>query len=428
MPARGRTWRAGLIGASAAVVLLAAFAGPGTMRGGGASPSAGEPAAAAAERQAFRSLAFAPLAASKAIPDEPPKSRLAQCPTTPAAPLSRLSPAGCQSLVSAAIQKYRHDGVSYKHQIQDYSATGDYLNYGAYLDYTGDPNVTFDRGGIPRVKYGSSFEYNPVTIAQYGLAMYGRMLAGKATRADFLNVSNFLLRWQEESGALPYRFDFPYYLEPEPLRAPWVSAMSQGQALSVFARAYRLTRDPAYRDAGQRALEFLVRPLSEGGTMVTLASLSPGLSNFIFFSEYPSAKEAYTLNGFMYTILGLYDWWQVDPGDTSETFALAHEYYSCALATLLVILPRYDIGGFSAYDLGHITHGAPKPHLSPWHHAFHIALLHALESVSLADSLKAYEERWAATVDAPGASAAESGGQAALPPIETLREALAGAP
>ena len=111
------------------------------------------------------------------------------------------------------------------------------------------------------------------------------------------------------------------------------------------------------------------------------------------FAEYVAHPSSYTLNGYMFTLIGVYDWSTV-PG---EMKVVAADNFAVGIDTLNHILPYYDAGGFSAYDMSHITYRQP-PHLVPGYHAIHVYLLHALASITEDAELTAYEKRWASYV------------------------------
>jgi heparosan-N-sulfate-glucuronate 5-epimerase len=61
--------------------------------------------------------------------------------------------------------------------------------------------------------------------------------------------------------------------------------------------------------------------------------------------------------------------------------------------TLTNILPYYDVGGFSTYDLSHITYKI-SPTINPGYHSIHIYELHALNSIYENKWLKHFENTW----------------------------------
>ena len=60
---------------------------------------------------------------------------------------------------------------------------------------------------------------------------------------------------------------------------------------------------------------------------------------------------------------------------------LASRYFGLTMNTLHRILPYYDLGGFTAYDLSHLMYHR-SPHIGANYHAVYIFLLHALVSIT----------------------------------------------
>ena len=300
-------------------------------------------------------------------------------------------------LIAERVQRYHDQNRSFHEQLQHYDPTGDYLHYGRVLTYEENDRIRFDPDGIPTVNYNGVFHYNPVTIAQYALTLHGRVLTGDATSGEFLAVADFLVDMQETDGSFRYPFTYEYYLTGEDLRPGWVSGMAQGQAISAFARAYALTGEERYVDAAHAALAFMLAPVEDGGTLTTLADLHPSLDHYAFISEYPTNPEFYTLNGFIFSILGLYDWTQVAPADDPVRH-VAEDFLACSLASLELMLPLFDAGGFSAYDLGFLMLDSTTPNLHINYHAIHIHQLYALHSITGIEKFLEYAELWASYV------------------------------
>ena len=189
-----------------------------------------------------------------------------------------------------------------------YTATGDYLGYADTQQYERDPSLQLDADGEPLVSYDGVFYYNPVTTAEFALTQHGRYLQGDNTTTPSSGPPTFLITLQDSRGALTFPFPYTYYLTGEVLQPGWTSGMAQGEALSVFSRAYALSQDERYLAAGRAALEFLLTPHASGGPLDDMGSVDPGLAGYATFDEYPSKVQYFTLNGFMITVLGLYDW------------------------------------------------------------------------------------------------------------------------
>lgn len=292
------------------------------------------------------------------------------------------------------VSDYKKAGLDASARIStDYKSDGDYLNYGKTKHYREASRQTFDARGVPMIKYGKEFQYNPVTISQFILAEYGRSLQGGEEKKMMAAV-NQLLKLQDAEGAFRYYFPYRHYTAVGLYKPGWVSGMAQGVALSALARVYKKTKDPKYLDYGNRAVSFLTVPKDQGGPFVSMADLDKSLKDYVFFEEYLTTPNVYTLNGYMFTLLGLYDWADITGSEQAK------KLFNDGMKTLEKILPYYDIGSFSAYDLSYITHKRPsylqelKPHGVVRYHAVHITQLAALTSITNNETIKKFLEKW----------------------------------
>lgn len=288
--------------------------------------------------------------------------------------------------------QYRKEGINANHRSQEYSSTGDYLNYGKTVFHRPSKSLQLDESGVPMVFQGGKFNYSAGTVAIAALAEHGRSLDSH-DNTKFLILANKLLSLMSPDGALRYAYPYRHYTSTQAMAPGWTSGMDQGMAMSVFARAYSVDRDKKWLNAGNKALKFLQTPYPYG-PQSTLEELDPSLSRRVFFLEYPAEPNVFTLNGYMFTLLGLYDW--STEADSSE----ARKIFKDGIDTLVKILPYYDLGTFSAYDLSYITHSRlpylqPRaPHIAPRYHAIHIAQLRALSSVTGDKFLSERAEKW----------------------------------
>lgn len=297
-----------------------------------------------------------------------------------------------KAVAKTLISEYQAAGLDASRRSQEYSAIGDYMNYSKTVSYKSAGRVKLDSNGIPMIKYGDTFQYNPVTLSHYALSVYGSTLPGKPNKNFWIAV-NKLVSIQSLEGAFRYNFSYRHYLLKKAYPPGWISGMAQGNALSVLARAYSASKRPDIFDAGNKALRFLTVPIEHGGPLTSMKDLDESLDGYLFFEEYVGdGKAIYTLNGYMFTLLGIYDWWQVT--DSKEAKYLFNE----GIRTLEKILPYYDFGGFSAYDLGHITYEKEIPHAPLRYHATHLSLLNCLYSITYSPTLKKYAEHWQESV------------------------------
>lgn len=256
--------------------------------------------------------------------------------------------------------------------------------------------TSVDALGLPMRAHLKGAYDHPIMTAR--VALYSATAYSATANPVYLvwmkSGADKLLASMSSSGALRYPVAFPLYYGPQ-LQPGWTSGMAQGVALSALARAYQLTCDERYREGGRSALRHLLTPIEQGGTATNLRHLHPSLERYVWFEEYPNPqKPAYTLNGFMYTLLGLYDWSLVDPASD------AGRQLAAGVQTLTKVLPYYEYDGFTAYDLAPLVYGW-KANFNPHYHAVHITLLSALYAATGEKVLRDYETRWYAAVGGP---------------------------
>lgn len=255
---------------------------------------------------------------------------------------------------------------------------GPYSPAGAYvgpLATNVDPPGVILREGVPVDYYpGRGYQRNAVTIEQYGLAAFGRFVAfhRPADRVAAVRAADWLLGAQQRDGTWLYHFRFT--LEGHLLRPPWISALAQGQALSLLERVYRATGRRRYLLGALRAL----RPLERA----PLRRCYHGDCRHPIYEEYPTHPPANVLNGFMFTLLGLYDLSSVAPRSPAGAM------YRAGRRTLLAALPSYDAGGLPRYD--QLAPGIADQS----YQAVHIYLLRALNSIAPSPELRFYAARW----------------------------------
>ena len=97
----------------------------------------------------------------------------------------------------------------------------------------------------------------------------------------------------------------------------------------------------------------------------------------VWYEEYPTVPASMVLNGFIYSLMGLYDLWRTDPGSSE-----AGRLYSAGVRSLRALLPLYDTGSGSLYDLRHVTTGQGPPNLARWdYHVTHVNQLLVLATM-----------------------------------------------
>lgn len=194
----------------------------------------------------------------------------------------------------------------------------------------------------------------PVTIAQLALGWWERYLSHDLSARSRFERMCCLLRksaFRESDSALWLHSvsDAKYGIRP-----PWISALVQAQAASVFVRAYQLAGSSKDAELAIAAIQPLLR--RDGWSVVADTQYGPALE------EAPSTPPSLILNGWIYALWGLRD---VAIG---LEYRDAEEMMGLSIECLARTLPRYDVGWWTRYSL--------YPHMlpdlaKPFYHRLH---------------------------------------------------------
>ncbi|XP_012552772.1 D-glucuronyl C5-epimerase [Bombyx mandarina] len=203
--------------------------------------------------------------------------------------------------------------------------------------------------------------------------------------AQFYAAASWLVRAQRGRGGWPVPARRRVAAGVADLAPGWYSAMSQGHAISVLARAYSRSGDVTYLQAARRALYVLDVPSHAGGVKALW------MDKFVWYEEYPTKPPLFVLNGFIYTLLGLYDLHVIE-GENS--MSLAKKMFDDGMTSLKTLLPLFDTGSGSFYDLRHFTLGV-SPNIARWdYHATHVNQLYLLAGLDDDPILLNTAKRW----------------------------------
>lgn len=296
---------------------------------------------------------------------------------------SPLSPADTLKTYAAMFRSWIEiaTGNSYYHKPQDLGAlfvAGELRGYFNDMRHKADWPGEMDAAGVPLMTDVQGDQHRfPTAAFQKGLGHWDRWLeAGEAPDhpqlGALLRISEWALEAQDDDGGFPW---------PEAFRTGRMttlcSGMSQGEAASMLVRAHAATGDARFLDAAHLALAKLLQPVSEGGC-------SARVEGGFRLEEYPYEPPNTVLNGWSFCLVGLYDMQLVDP---RPAYASALKE---TVATLVSLLPRYDLGYWTRYDLGGMV-------ASPFYHRVHVAQMQALMMMfpEHADALRPYRDRFA---------------------------------
>ena len=233
-------------------------------------------------------------------------------------------------------------------------------------------------------------QYNPIAIAQFGLGNYNAYrLTGEAQRrASFLQIAEWMVAHLEHNpkGFLVWmhHFDWEYR---DTLRAPWYSALAQGNGISLLARAYAETDDIKFLDAATAAFEVFRHDVKDGGVAFTDAQSD------LWLEEYIVDPPTHILNGFMWATWGVYDYWLVTRS------VEAREVFDRSVHTIAANLRSFDTGFWSVYEQS----GTILPMIaSTFYHLLHITQLKVMEMLTGEKIFSEYAIKWQRYVESRG--------------------------
>jgi len=182
--------------------------------------------------------------------------------------------------------------------------------------------------------------YNPTTIFQTGMNSYKYYKAHNDQNAKevFINQLNWLknnFKTKDES------YGFWHFKTPKPsynLKSDWTSGLTQGMGLGLALMGYEETKDQKLLEIVDLALKAYLIPINEGG-------FNRCWDGNIWFEEYPSHEPSRVLNGFIFSIAGLYNVYE----NTGNELALS--LFNEGVKTLEKKIHLYDAEFISKYNL-----------------------------------------------------------------------------
>ena len=249
----------------------------------------------------------------------------------------------------------------------------------------------FDGNDIPLLDYHGQIgkQFYSIAISQYALGNYNlfRKTGNSVNRDRFMANVHWLLDNLKPNGHGTYlwshTFDFEYF---RTLKAPWYSGLAQGQGLSVLVRAFAETRASKFEIAADRVYETLKLPIQDGGVVYR------DDTDFPWIEEYLVEPPTHILNGFIWALWGVYDYWLLTR--KPEAFKLFQSY----VGTIVKNLPRYDSGFWSYYEL---TPQRVKCVASNFYHRLHIVQLKIMHEMTGHPDFINYAEKWSRYLDNP---------------------------
>ena len=214
----------------------------------------------------------------------------------------------------------------------------------------------FDKDGIPINKTyidvkDKDYVYFPISIGQMGLAVFHTYLQTKSEqdKKRFLKFVDWYYDNADENEELGVRWLTDVSLPQYKNFNAWQSAFSQSRGISILLRGYQITgKNPPeadqpqaekYSEMAEKALIPFTKSVEDGG-VTSFTKWGP------FYEEYTAEVPTLVLNGMIFALCGIYDFRRVFPENK-----LAKKIFDDGILTLKNILPKYDLGYWSRYNL-----------------------------------------------------------------------------
>lgn len=256
----------------------------------------------------------------------------------------------------------------------------DSLYYYLYSEKLTWSVMSMDSAGVPRARTRlSGTVYKPAYIAWWGLVNLGHFLR----HHDEPSLHAFLtqVNWLEShtvvrpDGSVVWPNGFDCLQGDLFLRAPWVSAYDQGLVISALVRGYRLTRRPELLGLLRGAGRIFELNVNQGGVREPLPTGA-------FYSELPGERLPGIQDGFMTSLLGLYDL-LVETQDPA-----VEKLFNDGISGLKAMLPSWD------YRRRWSWYGSHNYLCPPSYHWLNRVLLEVLSRLTSDPLLREYAGHW----------------------------------
>ncbi|MFO7525180.1 MAG: D-glucuronyl C5-epimerase family protein [Ignavibacteriaceae bacterium] len=213
------------------------------------------------------------------------------------------------------------------------------MDFSSKADYPGE----FSEEGIPLFKYPDQLPTEqPVVIAQYALGIYELLIRtdfkDEKLKFKFLNTVDWFKKNCAELNDGKVWYINKLYPEYG-LNEPWISAMTQGEAISVLTRGQLLSNDPYLEKLAVEALNPFLHTVQNGGLINYFNSIP-------VYEEFPSpGRTSGVLNGTLFALFGVFDLILFNQNKR------AIQIFNQGVKAVKKLLPYYDLKYWTRYYL-----------------------------------------------------------------------------
>jgi hypothetical protein len=234
-------------------------------------------------------------------------------------------------------------------------------NTGIPIARATDTSFTRDSDGVMLSEFHGKHYYHPVGMAHkcYQLIDVFHQTQDSA-HLDLLvkYIDRMIAEAIVYDSALYYPYHFDYNVNQQEdgfLADPWFSGMAQGEILGVLVRTFQTTGDSTYLDYAHRTFYSFLRLQGEAEPWTVFVDEA----GCYWIEEYPVWPPSKTLNGFIFAIYGLYDYYQLTQDPEAERILK-----SCfsTIKNCIHLFRRPERPSFYGLRFGHFTAEYHKTH------------------------------------------------------------------
>lgn len=258
---------------------------------------------------------------------------------------------------------------------------------GDWIHFARDTDMDLLKGlSLKCSKYRKLGSLTLLGITVRGHGWLDNVTVSSAAHMDhFFNAANWFVAHQDSRGGWPIMVTRKLISNVMELQPGWYSAMAQGHGISTLVRAYLKSKDLVYLRTAVNALKLFEINSAQGGVKARFAN------SYDWYEEYPTTPSSFVLNGFIFSLFGLYDLKEIATGEPLETVTRLYEE---GIKSLKAMLLMYDSGFGTFYDLRHISVGL-APNRARWdYHTVHISQLLQLSKMEDEPLFTSTVKRW----------------------------------